>query len=444
MNRKSIRYRITVLATAVVALVLVLAGISLVLVQRALLTDNIDQALLQRANDIVALLETNQSLEELPQGTIEAFAQLVDEEGNVILTTPNLRDSPALPIAIRPNEMIELKTVEGLEIDDDTYRVLIRKIDELGVLRVGTTYEVVSESTAALTSSLATGIPIVVTALAVVVWWLVGRTLQPVEAIRSEVAAIDSSELARRVPGTGSGDEIDRLAGTMNAMLKRVENAVTRQRRFVADASHELRIPLTRIRSALEVELASKNPSFEQLAEDVRHEVIGLQHMVEDMLYMARADEGTLPDEVKQLDLDDLVLREVRGLRSRPEVKIDMYRVSAAQVNGDARQLSRAVRNLVANAERHATSRVELSLAEKNGDAVLTVADDGPGIPADQAEFIFQRFTRLDESRTADSGGAGLGLAIAREIVESHAGTLQLISNGAPGASFEMRIPLAD
>jgi signal transduction histidine kinase len=166
--------------------------------------------------------------------------------------------------------------------------------------------------------------------------------------------------------------------------------------------------------------------------------------MVEDMLYLARADAGKARTVLKRLDLDDLLLREARNIRSRRQVEMDMSRVSAAQVLGDAGQLSRAIRNLVANAERHATNRVQLSLFEDDDVAVLTVADDGPGIPPEHAEVIFERFTRLDESRNADSGGTGLGLAIAREVAELHAGSLRLIPNGGSGATFEMRIPLAD
>jgi len=432
------------LATAVVAVVLLVAGLSLVLVQRALLTDSLDNALIQRAEDIVALLESNPPPEELAQGATEAFAQLVDEDGSVVMSTPNLRNAPPLSIEVGgPQEETTIQTLEGLEVDDDHFRVLSRVVAGVGVLHVGTTYDVVGESTTVLISSLAVVIPIVVAMLAMLVWWLVGRTLRPVEAIRAEVAAIGSTDLHRRVPGSGSGDEIDRLAGTMNAMLERVETSVTRQQRFVADASHELRNPLTRIRAALDLE--RRGSGDPQVIDDLLEEVIALQRMVEDMLYMARADAGANRSVFKRVDLDDVLLREAQSVRSRQDVVMDMSRVSAAQVYGDSSQLGRAIRNLVANAERHATSRVQLSLLEDDGAAVLSVVDDGPGIPADQAQFVFERFTRLDEFRNADEGGTGLGLAIAREIAEVHAGTLNLIpEHDISGATFEMRIPLAD
>ena len=441
MRFNSIRFRITALATVVVAVVLALAGFSLVTVQRALLTDSLDEALTQRADDIVALLSSSPLPEELSQGAREGFAQLISEDGEVLVATPNLRGFPAMEIATDPAEMVTMQTVEGLEVDDDRFRVLSRRLEGIGTLHVGTTYDVVSESTTALTSSLAVTIPIIMVALAALVWWLVGRTLRPVEDIRSEVAEIGSTGLDRRVPGTGSGDEIDRLAGTMNQMLSRLETSIVRQQRFVADASHEMRNPLTRIRSTIEVGLSTNEELGEELALDVLEEVIGLQHMVEDMLFMARADAGHGTPVFKRIDLDDVVLREARRIRAHERVEVDMSRVSAAQVDGDAGQLGRAIRNLLANAERYAATKVSLALTETDGMAVLTVADDGPGIPMEHAEEIFERFTRLDESRNSDSGGTGLGLPIAREVAQIHGGSVELVVGDGLGATFRMMIP---
>ncbi len=444
MRTNSIRFRITAIATAVVAVVLVLAGVSLVTVQRALLTDSLDEALTQRADDIVALLAGEDLPTEFSQGAREGFAQLVGEDGSVLVATPNLRGFPPVDITTDPDEMVTMQTVEGLEVDDDRFRVLSRVLEGIGVLHVGTTYDVVSESAGTLISALGVTIPIVMVAIAALVWWLVGRTLEPVEDIRSEVAEIGSTDLHRRVPGTGSGDEIDRLSGTMNEMLSRLEVSITRQQRFVADASHEMRNPLTRMRSALEVELASETIQDQELVQSVLEEVIGLQHMVEDMLFMARADAGHGQLKFKKVDLDDVVLREARRVRGHERVEVDLSKVSAALVFGDAGQLGRAIRNLLANAERHATSRIRLTLSEEDGMAVLTVADDGPGIPPEHSEVIFERFTRLDESRNSDSGGTGLGLPIAREVALIHGGNLDLVAGDGLGATFRMTVPLSD
>ncbi|MGH8945383.1 MAG: sensor histidine kinase, partial [Acidimicrobiia bacterium] len=201
--------------------------------------------------------------------------------------------------------------------------------------------------------------------------------------------------------------------------------------------------PLTRMRSALEVELAGTDPPRSREAQDLLEDVVEMQRMVEDLLHLARADEGGVEVAFNPLDLDDLVIREARRIRSHERVEVDLTGVSGAHVLGDAGQLTRAIRNLLDNAERHAASRIALSLRESDGMATLVVADDGPGVAPDDAERVFERFSRLDEARTTGIGGTGLGLAIARDIVERHGGSLFLASVGSPGATFELRLPLA-
>jgi signal transduction histidine kinase len=228
----------------------------------------------------------------------------------------------------------------------------------------------------------------------------------------------------------------------MNAMLDRVESATARQQRFAADASHELRSPLTRIRAELEVDLA--HPEQADLAathRSVLEDATQLQRLVDDLLHLARVDAGAVSNRREPVDLDDIVLRDARRLRADGRVQIDISGVSAAQLRGDADELARAVRNLTDNAVRHATSTVTLTLAEHGGRAVLTVADDGPGIPPAEQERIFERFARLDDARNADTGGTGLGLAITRDIVERHHGTIEIDSDHAPGARFRITLP---
>jgi signal transduction histidine kinase len=218
-------------------------------------------------------------------------------------------------------------------------------------------------------------------------------------------------------------------------MLDRLSHAAERQRRFVADAAHELRTPLARIRTQLEVDRAhpgTADPaatSASVLAETER-----LQRLVDDLLLLARSDAGA-PDlrDAGPVDLDEVVLDQARG---RPLV--DGTGVVPVQVAGERVQLGRAVANLLDNAVRHARTRVTVTLTEEDGAAVLTVADDGPGIPAAARETIFERFTRLDEARAVDAGGAGLGLAIAREIAERHGGRLDLTGESC----FVLTFPL--
>ena len=443
MAHGSIRFRITAVAAVVVAVVLVIAAVALVVLQRDALTDTVDQTLTQRANDVEALLEEGGAPQQFEGSTAEGFVQLVGSDGIVIVSTPNLAGEPPLNLA-STNGGDTLQTVDGLSVDDDAFRVLSRPYDG-GFLYVGTTFDVVTESTNALVGSLAVTIPVVLLILAGLVWWLVGRTLQPVERIRATVASITSTHLDQRVPQPGTQDEIDLLATTMNEMLERLESSTERQQRFVADASHELRSPLTRLRTEIEVDIASLGDQHDrQPFESLLTEVVAMQAMVEDLLYLAQADAATAVHNAAPLDLDDLVLREGQSIAANGRVQVDLSEVSGAHVLGDRSQLGRATKNLMENAERHASSRVSVGLQEINGMAVLTVTDDGPGIGGDSADLVFERFGRLEEARGADTGGTGLGLAIAREIAERHNGTLDLVNPGDPGASFEMRIPLID
>jgi len=303
----------------------------------------------------------------------------------------------------------------------------------------------VHESVDILTSSLARFVPFVVALLAFLVWWLTGRVLRPVEAIRSEVAIIEGSKLHRRVPVPARDDEIARLARTMNAMLDRIEVSNIRQQSFVADASHELRSPLTRIRARLEVCLAHPETDDPTTTySSVLADATELQQLIDDLLLAARSDAGKTAPPATPVDLDDIVLVEARRLRDRSRVQVDSSKVSAARVLGDRGQLSQVVRNLADNAERHARTAVAFEVGESDGSSVIMVADDGPGIPADQRSAVFERFMRLDDARSRDAGGSGLGLAIAREIIERHHGTIEVTGTGNGGTRFIVTLPRAE
>jgi signal transduction histidine kinase len=246
------------------------------------------------------------------------------------------------------------------------------------------------------------------------------------------------------VPEPGTPLEIDRLARTMNAMLARLQAAAERQRRFVADASHELRSPLARMRAELEVDAAHPSSADPRAtAESVLAETVGLQRLVDDLLLLARGDAGALPTRRDVVDLDDVVTAPIARARTAGAT-VDASAVRPVQVRGDRAQLERAAANLVENAVRHARGRVTVTVAERPaGTAELVVADDGPGIPAADRERVFERFARLDAARSTADGGAGLGLAIARDIAERHGGGLTLGPSDA-GARFVLTLPAVD
>jgi signal transduction histidine kinase len=342
----------------------------------------------------------------------------------------------------------QYQTLHHTPLDVDELRLLSRRVQIGGtayVIHVGTDMDDIEEGAEVLTHLLAGVIPVVTVLLGLVVWWLVGRTLRPVEAIRSGVAAMGGSDLDHRVPVPPGDDEIARLARTMNSMLDRVEEARRRQQRFVADASHELRTPLTRIRSELEVDLAHPPADPADTQRRVLGEAVEMQRLVDDLLHLARSDAGAAAGTVAPVDVDDLVLREARRLRERGRVAVDVSGVSAAQTVGHAADLGRMVRNLAENAERHATSTVRFGLAEHDDTVELVVADDGPGIPPEDRDRVFERFTRLDGARAREGGGAGLGLAIVQEIVTRHHGTVAIAdavgSDDGAGARLVVHLP---
>jgi signal transduction histidine kinase len=354
-----------------------------------------------------------------------------------VVASPGLTDVP-----VRPPAVGATVGSDGSLPDGHPARLVAVPAGDGQVFVLGSR-EDVDHSTRSLVSSLLVAVPLSTGVLAVLVWWLVSRVLQPVEDIRAEVDRISAHRLDRRVPVPPTGDEVARLARTMNGMLDRLAAAAERQRRFVADAAHELRSPLARIRTQLEVDAVhpeTVDAAATQTA--VLTETGRLQRLVDDLLLLARGDAGAAdPARAGLVDLDDVVhgLAAVRRTPGGPVIETDA--VAPAQVHGNRAQLERAVGNLLDNAVRHAGSRVTITLHQSaDGTATLVVADDGPGVPPHAREMVFERFARLDDARSAD-GGAGLGLAIARDTAVRHGGALALDGGGPPGARFVLTLP---
>lgn len=443
----TVRARLTLLATAVVALVLGVSAAGLVAVQQGVLTRGVDEALRQRADNIETDIERGGFGRALPvEGDPQdSFLQVLDGAGRVVAASANIGAVPPAGAALAPGAAETVGEVRDFGPRADAFRVLTRPVDKGRTLVVAKNLDDVDESVQVLTTSLVVAIPIAIALLAGLLWWLTGRVLRPVERIRAEAASIRGTELHRRLPEPATSDEIARLAHTMNAMLQRIEQATERQRQFVADASHELRSPLTRIRAELEVALA--HPDSEppdRRYRDLLADTERLQQLVDDLLFLARSESGALGAPAEPVDLDDLVLDEAKVLRERGRVRVDVGAVSAARVLGDARQLARMVRNLASNAERFARSRVVFELAERGAASELVVADDGPGIPEQHHAAVFTRFTRLDPARSPGTGGVGLGLAIVHDIVARHGGSVGIASRDGEGARFVVTLPRID
>ena len=228
----------------------------------------------------------------------------------------------------------------------------------------------------------------------------------------------------------------------MNRMLERLESARNSQRRFVSDASHELRSPITTIRQHAEVALAHpERVTAPELAEVVLAEQQRMQRLVEDLLLLARVDEH-VPLTRAAVDLDDLAFEEGHRLRSATSKRVDTSGVNAVRVQGDADALRRMLRNVGENAVRHASSRVDVTLVERGEEVVLTIDDDGPGIPATERARVLQRFVRLDDARSRDEGGSGLGFSIVDEVVRAHGGSMSIEQSPLGGARIVITLPV--
>jgi signal transduction histidine kinase len=290
---------------------------------------------------------------------------------------------------------------------------------------------------------LAIAVPLLIVLIAGTTWLTVGRSLRPVDRMRAELDEVTSTNLHRRVADPGSADEISRLATTMNGVLDRLDESQRAQRRFVSDASHELKSPLASLRQYAEVSAAHPDRiSQRELVDAVLDEGARLERLVQGMLVLAKADEQLLDTGHAPVDLDDLLFAEARRIRASGHVSVDTSGVGAARVSGDEGMIAQVVRNLVDNAVRHATSAVALSLEQTDGAALIHVDDDGAGVAAADRARIFDRFVRLDEARARESGGSGLGLAIVAELVRAHGGTVTVGEAPLGGARFEVRVPL--
>ncbi|WP_030455137.1 sensor histidine kinase [Herbidospora cretacea] len=344
-------------------------------------------------------------------------AEALPTGGTIAITDPNVivgQLDPALPV--------------GTVAAGDGYVTATRALDATTAVSVRASLGPTQVALETLTWVLVIGIPLLLAMVAALTWFSVGRALAPVSAIRTKLADITARDLHQRVPEPRARDEIAALATTVNGTLDRLETAVGLHKRFVADAAHELRSPIATLRTRLE--LGERDAPA--LAKESLTDVTRLQSLAADLLVLARLDAGE-PLRLQEVDLGQLATEEAL----RCPVPIDLDIAPGVVVQGSPAQLTRVITNLIANAVRHRSSSVSVRVAPG---PVLEVLDDGPGIPEEHRETVFHRFTRLDEARDRDAGGAGLGLAIAREIVAAHGGTLT-IEDSPRGALFRMTLP---
>lgn len=499
---ESVRARATVGATLVVAVALVAAGLLVVTLLRDNLYDRAELTAEITARSIAGQLASGTAPAAVELPSDDELVQIVDANGTVVAASEDLTGANAVgdfapepdPVAAETESPAAVETETQSDDDDDdgdddrdddaddddsaapppsedpsttaaggsvgseiayetlhvpgedpSYRfaALSATAPDGAAYAVysGASLETQEEAVASVGATMAWALVPLLLVVAVVTWLVVRQALRPVRAIQKELIEITDGDLSRRVPVPASRDEIHSLARTTNMTLQALDMAVTQQRQFVADASHELRSPLAILRTQLEI--AREHPELLDL-DATLGDVSRLQDLATDLLLLARLDAGERPPHVA-VPFTELVREEVarRAATDRVPVRLDVEEdLSVWGVRG---HLARAVGNLLANAQRHAAGEVSVRLAAEDDDWLrLDVADDGNGVPKDQRRRIFDRFVRLDESRSRDEGGAGLGLAIVQDVALEHHGMVYVLESPEGGALFRMALRRKD
>ena len=441
----SLRARLLAVGVTGVAVALALGSLMLYAVLTVALNRTVDDSAFASARAVAAMVESSTVPDPLPVSGSQVV-QVVDSSGAIVSAsvsadrlTPLLR-SPELAKALAGERISLPGGRAGLSGNLRAIAVRAGPSSASRSIIVAVPVNDIEESQRILRNTLLVTYPPLVVILAVIAWRVIGWTLRPVETLRSGAARISGSDHDERLAVPGSADEIRALALTLNDMLDRLAAARGRQRAFVADAAHELRSPLASMRTQLEV--AQHLGEGGELEADLLADVARLSALVEDLLLLARAgSDANRPSARESLDVSALLVSTaIRYAGARVPVAVTAGPVVYASANSE--ELRRVLANLVDNAVRHASSTVALEVRSEGGLAVLTVADDGPGIPADERERVFERFARLDDARDRDAGGTGLGLAIVRELLRRSDGSISLQDNPS-GAGLVAVVHLA-
>ncbi len=448
----SLRTRLTFVVTALFAVVVAMGSwLLLTRAETAWIEDLKAQDIIDLnhlATSLPALDPFDPALAEspisLPQGRDGTAFRLRNESGTLIGTTPTIFLGDTMALSLGPGQQAGEPQPDDAAGDQapgsgfSVESIVIRRPDGDMTLTALSWLGSVRTGVANLRNTLLLVTPLLIVAVAVLAWMTTGRAFKPVAAITDQVDRITDDRLDERVPVPATGDEIAHLAQTMNRMLDRLSGSRQRQREFVSDISHELRNPIATSRAKLEVGLnRPEDTDWKDTAAIVLGEQERLATLVEDLLLLARLDENQATTR-EEVDLDDIVIEEARRLQHRP---VDISRVEPVRLVGDPGQLARVVRNLIDNADRHARGFVIVALRLDDGQAVLTVDDDGPGIPEEDREHVFERFVRLDPDRSRQQGGTGLGMAIVQAVVVSHDGSVSIGDSPSGGARVVVCLP---
>jgi signal transduction histidine kinase len=447
-GRRTLRTRVTAVAALAITAAVVVGVLFMYLLQMQSVRRTIDSQLRTYATQIEQSATNGTWPRPLASSTLDsnAEAQVIAADGKVLTATRTLAGVPAVyALPAGSNSPVRQKAADGVIPTDIRVIALRATVNGQPVTIItGTSTNLLAQVNSEFIRHLLLGLPVILIVAAGIVWLVVGRALRPVEKIRHAVTDITSADLSQRVPEPGTADEIGNLAHTMNDMLARLEAAASKQRRFVADASHELRSPLAAIRTTLEVGLAHPDRApWPVIAERAAEQSARLEDLIQQLLLLAKADERLLAANQQLVDVAAL-LRAIQASVAVHHIDLDIEATSAAApVLGNPDHLQRLLRNVVDNAIRYADSHVIIRVAADEHEVTIKVDDDGPGVPAAERERVFDRFVRLNTSRERGSGTTGLGLAIALEIARAHRGTITILQSPSGGARVLIRLPSA-
>jgi signal transduction histidine kinase len=441
----SLRARLMLLGVTGVGVALAIGSLVLYAVLVVAIERTVDGSARATAADVVSMAEAGSLPDPLPVSGAQVV-QVVDGAGRVVSASVN---ADRLTPLLRPAELARAREGEALTVQGSragipgplrAVAVPVGPASRPGTVIVAEQVRDVERSQRVLGRALLVTYPLLLAVLAVISWWMIGRTLGPVEGLRAGAARISGTGRDERLPVPDTADEVHALAVTLNDMLDRLASSRERQRAFVADAAHELRSPLASMHTQLEV--AQRLGEGGDLPADLLADVQRLSRMVEDLLLLARAG-ADIPAPSRRESFDVLpLLADVAGRYAAAPVPVRVVDGPGVFVSADREELRRVLSNLVDNGVRHAATEVVLAAEVSAGQARLTVTDDGPGIPPADRERVFDRFTRLDDARSRDAGGSGLGLAIVRELLRRSHGSITL-TDGSPagGLRAEVRLP---
>ncbi|NRQ31462.1 HAMP domain-containing histidine kinase [Nonomuraea sp. NN258] len=444
---RSIRARLTTIATLIAAAVFTTTST----ITLATVPSNLHGTVETRVELAVRRVASEARMGRLPS-TLETpqhvqLLMVVSPDGRMLAASPGLRGDPGVTDLKAPRvETVHTgeRVLFGLRDEPEAqYLVMairVRTPSGPVVVYGAASLSDVHRALKLLYVLVFIGTPLVLLMVAGLAWLTVGFALRPVERIRSELAEITGQDLSRRVSVPDHGDEITDLAATTNHTLDRLERSAETQRRFVADASHELRSPISALRTQLEV--ANEYPEETDWPATGARALAAAERLtgiIDELLMLARIDAGAVANR-RVVDICRLAEDQV-SLRQGGRVPITPHLCASAPVYGSPMQLDRLLTNLLDNATRHAATRIDLRVTVEDDHVLVSVTDDGHGIPERDRERVFERFTRLRESREKDKGGSGLGLPLSREIATAHGGTLVIVPH-EPGARFVARLPL--